>query len=93
MPYRALEYQLADDYLDRRGPLREEHLGLLTAAMQRGELMMAGAMSDPADRSLFIWSVDDDATVERFVHNDPYVREGIVKAWTIRTWNVSVGPA
>lgn len=87
----ALIYDLAEDYLERRGALREEHLGLARAAHERGELRLAGAFSDPFDRSLFVWSTDDEALVERFVESDPYVRNGLVTGWAIRHWNVAVG--
>jgi uncharacterized protein YciI len=88
----ALFYDLVDDYLDRREPLRADHLGLARAAHERGELLMAGAMSDPFDLALLVWSTDDVDTVERFAEADPYVRNGLVKGWRIRPWNVVVGP-
>jgi uncharacterized protein len=45
-----LEYTLADDYLERRAALRDDHLGLARAAHERGELLLAGALPDPYDR-------------------------------------------
>ena len=47
-----LEYTLADDYLERRAALRDDHLGLARAAHERGELLLAGALPDPYDRAL-----------------------------------------
>jgi uncharacterized protein len=88
----ALFYELAADYLDRRAPLREEHLGLARAALQRGELVLAGAFSDPSDEALLVWSTDDESVVRAFVGADPYVAEGLVTSWRIRMWNVVVGP-
>jgi uncharacterized protein len=87
----ALLYDLADDYLERRAALREEHLGLLRAAQERGELRLAGAFADPADRALYVWSTEDRDVVSAFVDLDPYVRQGLVTGWQIRTWNVAVG--
>jgi uncharacterized protein YciI len=85
-----LEYTLADDYLERRGALREEHLALARAASERGELLLAGALPDPYDRAVLVWTAPRDV-VERFVADDPYVRHGLVTGWTIRDWNVVVG--
>ena len=85
-----LEYALVDDYLERRAALREEHLALARAAHDRGELLLAGALPDPYDRALLIWTAPRDV-VERFVAEDPYVREGLVTGWSIRDWNVVVG--
>jgi uncharacterized protein YciI len=88
--YLVLEYALVDDYLERRAALREEHLGLARAAHERGELLLAGALPDPYDRALLIWTAPREV-VEQFVAADPYVREGLVTGWTIRDWNVVVG--
>jgi uncharacterized protein YciI len=90
--YLALQYDLVDDYLDRRPEFREEHLGLAKAAHERGELALAGAFTDPADTALLVWSTEDRALVEAFAEADPYVRNGLVRSWTIREWNVVVGP-
>ena len=89
--YHALMYSVADDYLDRRGEFREEHLTLARAARARGELALAGAFTDPADSTLLVWSTADRAVVEAFVEQDPYVRNGLVTSWRIREWNVVVG--
>jgi hypothetical protein len=86
----VLEYALADDYLERRGALRDEHLALARAAHERGDLVLAGALPDPYDRALLVWTASREV-VERFVQQDPYVRHGLVTAWTVRPWNVVVG--
>jgi uncharacterized protein YciI len=86
----VLEYRLADDYLERRAALREEHLALARAAHERGELLLAGALPDPFDRALLVWTAPREV-VERFAEQDPYVVNGLVTAWTVRPWNVVVG--
>ena len=55
-----------------------------------GELLLAGALPDPYDRALLIWTAPREV-VERFVEQDPYVRHGLVTAWTVRPWNVVIG--
>lgn len=89
--YFALSYDLVDDYLDRRPAFRDEHLTLARAAVDRGELRLAGAFGDPADRALLVWQTDDRSVVEDFVRHDPYVTNGLVRSWTIRQWNVVLG--
>jgi len=89
----ALIYELVDDYLERRGALREEHLALAKAASERGELLLGGAFAEPADRALLVWAADDVAVVRRFVDTDPYVANGLVRSWDIRPWTVVVGAA
>jgi hypothetical protein len=85
-----LEYELADDYLERRAALREEHLALARSAHERGELLLAGALPDPYDRALLVWTADL-AVVERFAAADPYVVHGLVTGWSVRPWDVVVG--
>jgi uncharacterized protein len=87
----ALIYDLVDDYLERRAPLRDEHLDLARAAAERGELLLGGAFTDPPDRALLVWAVDDAQVVRRFVDTDPYVANGLVRSWQIRPWTVVVG--
>ena len=87
----ALLYDLVDDYLERRGEFRSEHLRLAGAANERGELILAGAFADPADTALLVWKVDDRSVVESFVQADPYVTNGLVKSWRIREWTVVLG--
>jgi uncharacterized protein len=88
--YSVLEYTLADDYLERREALRADHLALLRDAHERGELLMAGALPDPYDRALLVWTAPREV-VEAFAEADPYVVPGLVTTWTVREWNVVVG--
>lgn len=86
-----LLYDLVDDYLERRGPLRPEHLGLAEAAHERGELVMAGALAEPADRVVLVFQSEDASVAEAFAVADPYVREGLVSSWEVRPWTVVIG--
>ncbi len=90
MEHLLLEYALAEDYLERRAALREEHLGLARAAHERGELLLAGALPDPYDRALLVWRAPLEV-VEAFAASDPYVLHGLVTRWSVRAWTVVVG--
>ena len=89
--YYVLLYDVVDDYVERRAPLREAHLALAREAHARGELLMAGAFADPVDGAALVFATEDRSVPERFAENDPYVREGLVRAWRVRTWNVVIG--
>ena len=91
MRYFALFYDVVDDYLARRGQYRDEHLKLAREAHERGELVLAGAMSDPADQALLVFRAPDPSAAEAFANSDPYVKNGLVKRWTVRSWNVVIG--
>jgi uncharacterized protein YciI len=91
--YFILFYDLVDDYLARRGEFREEHLGLARGALDRGELVIAGALADPADGAVLVFQADAPSVVEEFARNDPYVINGLVKSWRVRPWTVVLGGA
>ena len=91
MKYYVMFYYLVDDYIARRAPFREEHLKLAREAHQRGELILAGALSDPADRALLVFRVADRSIVEEFAKKDPYVTNGLVTRWEVRPWAVVIG--
>ncbi len=79
------------DYVERRAPFRAAHLALAGAAHARGELLLAGALDDPPDGAVLVFTADDPSVVEEFARNDPYVQEGLVTAWRVRRWNVVIG--
>ena len=87
----VLQYDYVENVLEKRAPLREAHLALARAAVARGELLLGGALADPVDSALLVFRVEDKAAVERFVAEDPYVRNGIVTRWRIRPWTVVIG--
>jgi hypothetical protein len=86
-----LFYKTADNYVERRKPYRDEHLGYAEAAHGRGELLMAGALGEPADTALLVFKTESRAAVEDFVRNDPYVKAGLILEWTVRPWTVVIG--
>jgi uncharacterized protein (DUF924 family)/uncharacterized protein YciI len=89
--HHLLLYDLAPDYLERRSSFRDEHLALAWQAHERGELVLAGAVSDPADLAVLLWQGDSPAAAEAFAAADPYVRNGLVKRWRVRAWNTVAG--
>jgi len=88
--YFALQYDVVPDYVERRKPLRAEHLALAEAERAAGRLVLAGAF-DPPDGALLVFRCAAVAEVEAFVERDPYVKHGLVTAWRVRAWNVVVG--
>ena len=86
-----LTYDLAPDYLERRPEFRNEHLKLAWEAQQRGEMVLAGALDEPADRALLLFDCDSPETPMLFAAKDPYVTHGLVRAFHVRRWNTVVG--
>ncbi len=88
-----LIYDLVPDYLERRGAYRTEHLTLAWAAHDRGELVLAGALTDPVDTAILLSQGDSPAGAEAFAAADPYVRAGLVTRWQVRPWSTVAGTA
>ena len=86
-----LMYELSADYLERRGDYRTEHLQLAWDAQQRGEIVVAGALAEPADMAVLMFQAESPEVVERFAKADPYVIHGLVTGYRIRQWNTVVG--
>ena len=91
MGYYALIYDTVGDYITRRAPFRQEHLKLAADARDRGELVMGGAFTDPADTALLIFRAENRGVVESFARRDPYVLNGLISHWEVRAWNVVIG--
>lgn len=91
MNYYALFYDVVDDFVSRRAPYRDEHLRLAQTAHRRGDLLLAGALSDPADRALLVFRAPDRSVAEDFARHDPYVTRGLVTRWEVRPWTVVIG--
>ncbi|MGH9224581.1 MAG: YciI-like protein [Acidimicrobiales bacterium] len=86
-----LFYDYVEDVLERRAPYRDAHLGLAREAHARGDLLLAGALAEPTDGAVFVFTAEEAGTVEEFVRDDPYVQNGLVTSWRVRPWNVMVG--
>src|ERR1043166_9163659 len=91
MAHYLLIYELADDYLERRSEFRGLHLQHAWAAHERGELVLAGALADPADQAVLFFQGETPETAEPFAQDDPYVKNGLIKSWRVRGWTTVVG--
>lgn len=84
-----LFYDYVEDILERRPPLRAEHLSLAQRYLERGALLLAGALTAPVDGAIFVFN--DQKSAEAFAREDPYFHNGLVTAHRVREWNVVVG--
>ena len=91
MHYLLLYDVVVPDYVERRAVFRDEHLSLAWQAHARGELLLAGALADPVDGAVLLFSSDSPAAAEAFAAADPYVRNGLVTKWRVRAWKTVVG--
>lgn len=91
MKHFLLFYEFVSDYLERRPAFRSDHLRLAWEAQGRGELVLAGALADPADGAVLLFEGEDKAVAERFAKADPYVANGLVERWHVRVWTTVIG--
>jgi len=75
-----LMYDVTDDYVARRGEFRAAHLELARQAVERGEMVLGGALADPVDGAVLLFRGASPASAEAFARADPYVANGLVRA-------------
>jgi uncharacterized protein YciI len=86
-----LIYDAAPDYVTRRAEHRAEHLRLAWLAAERGEIVLAGAYGEPIEGAMLLFEGESPEPAERFAEADPYVRNGLVRAWRVVPWHTVVG--
>ena len=86
-----LFYDVVPDYVTRRAALRDAHLALARAAVERGELLLGGALADPVDGAVLLFQGLSPEVAARFAKADPYVLNGLVTSWRVREWTTVVG--
>jgi uncharacterized protein YciI len=86
-----LIYQAGSDYTQQRERFRAEHLSLAWEAVARGELLLGGALGDPAHGAVLLFNGPSPAAAIAFAEHDPYVRNGLVSEWTVEPWQTVVG--
>jgi uncharacterized protein YciI len=89
--YYILFYKTVDNYVEKRAPFRDDHLAYGKEAHEHGELVIAGALADPADSAVLVFKGEGPAAAENFAKNDPYVKNGLITEWHVRPWTVVIG--
>ena len=91
MKHFLLLYDFVDNYIERRTEFRTQHLNLAWAAAAKGELVLAGALTDPADGAVLLFRAEAADVAEAFAKADPYVTNGLATNWRVREWTTVVG--
>lgn len=84
-------YDYTADYLERRGQFRAAHLRHAWASNERGELILGGAYADPADGAVLLFNCSSPDVPKQFAATDPYVLNGLVSRYWVRSWTTVVG--
>lgn len=88
-----LFYDVVDDYVARRAPLRAAHIAHAREFVARGEMVLGGALANPPDGAVLLFRGSSSEAAERFAAHDPYVLNGLVKRWHVREWTTVLGPS
>lgn len=86
-----LFYDVVHDFVTKRAEFRGLHLELARQAYERGELVLAGALAEPADGAVLIFHGRSGQAAEEFAKADPYVKSGLVTKWCVRKWATVIG--
>ena len=87
-----LFYDYAPDYMERRAAFRAAHFQHAMPAVERGELFLAGACTDPGEPiGVLVFKTADRGRVEAFAQGDPYVKNGVATGWRVREWTTVAG--
>ncbi|WNC72360.1 YciI-like protein [Thalassotalea psychrophila] len=89
--YFLLTYDVVSDYIERRTEFRDAHIKLALSAVDRGELRLGGALTEPNDGAVLLFEGDSPDVAESFAKRDPYVLNGLVKNWQVRSWSIIIG--
>jgi uncharacterized protein YciI len=82
----VLFYESAPDVLSKAPAQFPAHKARLDDFHARGTLLMVGTFGDPqAEGSMAVFTTR--AAAEEFVAEDPFVLNGVVRAWHVREWN------
>ncbi|MGW1455033.1 YciI-like protein [Salegentibacter agarivorans] len=90
MNYYILDYTTSENYLEERGKYRKEHLNHATEYYNEGYLILGGAI-ESADQAVLVFKAESEKIAETFAENDPYVKNGLMKSWSVKKWNVVIG--
>ena len=64
MMHYLLTYDVVPDFVERRAEYRQAHLEYGSAAADRGELLLGGALADPVDGAVLLFKGDSPAVAE-----------------------------
>ncbi len=86
-----LFYDVVGDYAERRMAFRVAHLERAQRVVERGELILGGALANPVDGAVLLFRASSPAVAEAFAAADPYVTNGLVTRWRVREWRTVAG--
>ena len=88
--HHCLFYDYVEDVVEKRAPLRADHIALARKWKDDGRIVMGGALGTPPTGALFVFRVEDPAQIDEFIAADPYIAGGIVTEHRVVPWTVVI---
>lgn len=89
----VLQYDYVADALEKRKPYREAHLAFMGKQIEKGNVVLGGALDNPPTGGLIILRNLSSSDIEKLAQQDPYVINGIVTKYAIKPYIAVVGDA
>ncbi len=85
----VLLYESADDVRETAPKHFAAHRARWEAFRADGSLLLIGPFADPREGALAVFTSREAA--EAFARGDPFVVQGVVRAWQVREWDEAIG--
>jgi uncharacterized protein YciI len=87
----VLQYDYVADVFEKRKPYRQAHFAMVRKEIEKGNVILAGAVDNPPTGGLFIFRNLSPNDIENLAQRDPYVVNGVVKKYTIKPYMAVLG--
>lgn len=89
----VLQYDYVANALEKRQPHRQAHLALINKQVEKGNVILGGAVDNPPTGGLLIFRNLTAQEIEQVVQQDPYVINGVVAKYSIKPYMAVTGDA
>ena len=86
-----LTYTFTPNYLEERTPYRSNHFEHLKPYINKGELLLGGAIESDNPQGVLVFDNLKREEIEQFANTDPYIINRIAIFYKIEKWNVVAG--
>ena len=86
-----MTYRSVDDFAPLAQQHGAAHLARLREFHEKGVLLLAGPLGEPANGDAVGVFTSREAAHE-FIAGDPFIEHGVVAEWTVRPWNEILAP-
>jgi uncharacterized protein YciI len=87
----VLQYELVPNMQEQRASYRAAHLAHVQKQIERGNLILGGSVDNPPSGALSIWRNMSRDDMEQYALQDPYVINGCVSKYTIKSYMAVAG--